>query len=146
MTVGQKIRLERKRKNLSQEQVAKAINTTKQAVYKYEQGIVTNIPADKIAKLSSLFGVTPAYLMGWDTETSDIGELSDHERTLIHAYREQESMRAAVDRLLGISEDDEVQLYAAAHSVDNRHDGIVKMSKSSWNKIKNAPNTDDDLM
>jgi transcriptional regulator with XRE-family HTH domain len=46
--------------------VARAIGSTKQAVYKYEMGIVTNIPMDKIEKMACLFGVTPSYLMGWD--------------------------------------------------------------------------------
>ena len=66
MSIGERIKEERHRKGFSQEYVAKAIGTTKQAIYKYESGIVTNIPTDKISKMASLFGVTPAYLMGWD--------------------------------------------------------------------------------
>ena len=69
MTIGEKIRQERIRNNLSQEDVAKAIGSTKQAIYKYENGIVTNIPMDKVEMMASIFGVTPAYLMGWETET-----------------------------------------------------------------------------
>ncbi len=66
MSIGQKIKEKRISLRLSQEDVAKAIGATKQAVYKYENGIVTNIPTDKIAKMASLFGTSPAYLMGWD--------------------------------------------------------------------------------
>lgn len=66
MTVGDKIKYLRIKKNLSQEEVAKAISTTKQSIYKYETGIVTNIPIDKISILADLFGVSPAYLMGWE--------------------------------------------------------------------------------
>lgn len=69
MTIGEKIKMERTRNNLSQEDVAKAIGSTKQAIYKYENGIVTNIPMDKVEMMASIFGVTPAYLMGWETET-----------------------------------------------------------------------------
>lgn len=68
MTIGQRIKEERKRKGFSQEFVANAIGSTKQAIYKYESGIVTNIPTDKISIMADLFGVTPAYLMGWQTE------------------------------------------------------------------------------
>lgn len=68
MTVGQKIKDLRIKKNLSQEDVAKSIGSTKQAIYKYETGIVTNIPIDKISMLADLFGVSPAYLMGWDSK------------------------------------------------------------------------------
>ena len=68
MTIGEKIHEQRLLNSLSQEEVAKALNTTKQAIYKYENEIVTNIPMDKIEKLSVLFGVSPSYLMGWDEQ------------------------------------------------------------------------------
>ena len=66
MTIGELIKIERIKNNLSQEDVAKAIGSTKQAVYKYETGIVTNIPMDKIETMAKLFGTTPSYLMGWE--------------------------------------------------------------------------------
>lgn len=71
MGIGLKIKEERIRNNLSQEEVARAIGSTKQAIYKYENGIVTNIPTDKIAKMANLFGVTPSYLMGWNESDKD---------------------------------------------------------------------------
>lgn len=70
MKIGYKIKKERTRNNLSQEYVAKAIGSTKQAIYKYENGIVTNIPMDKIEKMAEIFGVSPAYLMGWEEDPS----------------------------------------------------------------------------
>ena len=63
-------REERIKNNLSQEDVARAIGSTKQAIYKYEMGIVTNIPIDKIEKMADLFCVTPAYLTGWDNTSA----------------------------------------------------------------------------
>lgn len=47
MTIGELIKYERIRNHLSQEDVARAIGSTKQAVYKYENGIVTNIPMER---------------------------------------------------------------------------------------------------
>ena len=72
MNIGQKLKELRIKNNLSQDEVAKAIDSTKQAIYKYENGIVTNIPIDKISKMAQLFGVTPAYLTGWDNKDIDI--------------------------------------------------------------------------
>lgn len=66
MTVGEKLRIARNKKGLSQEDVARAIHTTRQAIYKYENGIVTNIPMEKLQALALLLGVSPAYLTGWD--------------------------------------------------------------------------------
>ena len=86
MTLGEKIRFLRVKKNLSQEDLAKVLNTTKQAIYKYENGIVTNIPTDKIEILSSILGTTPSYLMGWEDETP-APELTESERAWIELYR-----------------------------------------------------------
>lgn len=68
MTIGEKIRFLRVKNGLSQETLAKSLKTTKQAIYKYENGIVTNIPLEKIEILSSILNTTPAYLMGWEEE------------------------------------------------------------------------------
>ena len=68
MTIGKRIKQERLRLKLSQEDVAKEIGSTKQAVYKYENDIVTNIPTDKISKMAKMFGVTPSYLTGWQDD------------------------------------------------------------------------------
>jgi repressor LexA len=69
MTIGDRIRNLRLSKGLSQEYVANVLSTTKQAIYKYENNIVTNIPMDKITTLANFFNVSPAYLMGWDNES-----------------------------------------------------------------------------
>lgn len=67
-TIGERIRSIRISKDLTQEEVGKHIGTTKQTLYKYETGIITNIPIDKIDAIARLFDVSPAYLMGWDEE------------------------------------------------------------------------------
>ena len=68
MKIGEKIKYLRLKFGLTQEDVAKAIATTKQAIYKYENGIVTNIPIDKVQKIADLFNTTPSYLMGWEED------------------------------------------------------------------------------
>lgn len=90
MEIGYLLKEERLRNKLSQEEVAKAIGSTKQAVYKYENGIVTNIPLDKIEIMARLFGVTPAYLMGWGEDEKippNQMELTEGEIVLIEVYR-----------------------------------------------------------
>lgn len=63
---GEAIKALRKELGLSQDELAKKLNTTKQTIYKYENGIITNIPSDKIEIMSDLFRVSPAVIMGWD--------------------------------------------------------------------------------
>ena len=66
MTVGEKIKQCRKAKGWSQEELAKRIGTQREAIHKYEHGIVTNIPLSKVQEMAKLFGVSAAWLTGWD--------------------------------------------------------------------------------
>jgi len=64
--VGERIKGLRELQGLTQSELADSIGTIKQTVYKYETGLITNIPSDKIEKIAALFRTTPAYLMGWE--------------------------------------------------------------------------------
>ena len=70
MTIGERIRELRKARGMSQEEVAKAIGSTKQSVHKYESGLVSNIPKDKVETMATLFSVKPDYLLGWSEKKS----------------------------------------------------------------------------
>ena len=72
--------------------------------------------------------------------------LSDHELKVIDAYRRLIQMQPAIDRLLGIADDDQYSIYAAAKSKDNKAPRIMTKSKEEWERIENAPDTDDDLL
>lgn len=71
MTKAERIKKARIDANITQEELATYCGTTKQAIYKYEQGIVTNIPTDKIELLAECLHVSPEYLMGWTKEETD---------------------------------------------------------------------------
>lgn len=80
MAKGDRIRALRERFGLTQDELAEKIGTTKQTIYKYETGVITNIPSDKIEEMAALFGVSPSYLMGWDDDdTQDQGWYLDPE-------------------------------------------------------------------
>lgn len=68
MTVGDRIRATRKREGISQTDLAQKMGVIKQTLYKYETGIVTNIPSEKIEAAAKALGVTPGYLMGWEDQ------------------------------------------------------------------------------
>lgn len=65
------IRREREKAGISQTDFAKMIKVTKQTLYKYEQGIITNIPSDKIEEIANALGVSPSYIMGWEATTEE---------------------------------------------------------------------------
>lgn len=99
--IGAKIRQYRKEKGLTQEELAKEINVTKNRISNWEQGI--NRPdADIIGNICRVLNVSPSDLL--DVHLTD-DELSAHEKKVISAYRTKESLRQAVDILLGVEED-----------------------------------------
>lgn len=86
MTLGDKIRIARENSELTQEELGKRCGTTKQTIYKYETGKVTNIPLDRLEMIAQSVGVTAASLMGWDDNAKQPTEsdgLSETKRNLI---------------------------------------------------------------
>ena len=69
-TKGERIRDAREARKMSQEELGRACKTTKQTIYKYESGLVTNIPLDRLEAIADALGVSSAYLAGWDTMSS----------------------------------------------------------------------------
>lgn len=66
--LGERIHILRKTAKLTQQELAEKVGTTKQNIYKYEKGIITNLPIEKLEALASALETSPAYLMGWDDE------------------------------------------------------------------------------
>lgn len=87
-----KLRMER---GYTLEELANLVGTTKQNISRYEQGVITNIPIDKIQKLAEVFNVHPGVLMGWkdDSEPTEkeklidgYNELSPEGKTMLMNY------------------------------------------------------------
>ena len=68
VTVGDRIRQVRQEQDVTQQELADYIGVSKQAVYKYENNILTNIPTDKVDAIAKRLKVSPAYLMGWEEQ------------------------------------------------------------------------------
>lgn len=68
MPKGERIKRLRKEKGITQLEMAKLLSTTKQTISKYEKGIVTNIPSDRIEAMARILDTTPEYILGWDIE------------------------------------------------------------------------------
>lgn len=69
MTIGQRIKALREQKSISQIELAEKMGVSKQNLYKYENGIISNIPSDKIEAAAAALETSPAYLMGWEDFT-----------------------------------------------------------------------------
>ena len=70
MNISEKILLQRKKKGISQEDLANALNVSRQAVSKWESS--QSVPdMDKIVALSSYINITTDYLLKDEIETID---------------------------------------------------------------------------
>lgn len=102
MTIGERIKKRRTSLGISQVSLADKVGISKQSLYKYENGIITNIPSDKISQIAAALDTTPSYLMGWDKEDDD-ATISDR---LLTRYRELDDLdQAMIRRLLKCDED-----------------------------------------
>lgn len=75
--MGERIRILRKKHNMSMEELGKHIGVGKSAILKYEKGDVENLPRSTIEKMSIIFGVSPSYLMCFDEWDQNSEALSD---------------------------------------------------------------------
>lgn len=85
MSKGERIKALRKSKGITQMEMARLLHTTKQTISKYEKGIVTNIPSDRIEALAEVLESTPEFIMGWEEKekAADDGGLSEKRKALI---------------------------------------------------------------
>lgn len=65
MTFAERLRQLREEKDMTLEEIGNILGVGRATIYKYEHGIITNVPPDKVHQLADLFGVTRPYMMGW---------------------------------------------------------------------------------
>lgn len=145
MDIGEYIKLLRTKKGISQEELGKVVGVQRAAVQKWEAGKVQNLKRDTIKKLAEYFSVSPINFISNDSTVSDSITLSSHEKEVITAYRNQPAMQEAVDRLLGVQEEEKVVVFQAARSTDNTPPGYTEVPKSVIEKLENAPDFKGDL-
>ena len=70
--LGSKIKELRKKRKMTLEELAVAIGTSKQTIHRYENGVINNIPSEKIVLLAAALATTPADLMGWGKDSGGL--------------------------------------------------------------------------
>jgi transcriptional regulator with XRE-family HTH domain len=73
--------------NMTLEDVSNKLGISKTTLQRYESGVITNIPSEKVEKLSKVFKVTPSELMGWnDLDLNDEKEYIQNYRNRTTTY------------------------------------------------------------
>ena len=105
--IGQRLRELRTQAGLTLDEAGKRIGASKQTLYKYETGIITNIPLDKIEELAKLYRVSPAEIMGWDEADADENYYHDPEAAaLADMIKDNPRYRVLFEASRNLSADD----------------------------------------
>ena len=85
-----RIRSEMQRSSLTLLEIEQRTGIKKSSMQRYVSGETGKIPMSAIEKLATLFGVTGAYLMGWDEKENSHSELSltEGEQMLLNLFRQ----------------------------------------------------------
>lgn len=91
MTVGDRIKYSREKENMTLEQLGKYVGVAAQTLSRYETGVISGIPSDRIESIARVLHTTPAYLMGWEEDLQDSyteEELSETKKRLIEKIKQ----------------------------------------------------------
>lgn len=124
--IAERITELRKKKNMTQEDVARAIGVTNQAVSKWEAGI--NYPdVELIPRIASLFGVSVNYLFAGEEETSGVPadvmpELADDGNVRVFVFKGKRLLgkeSPARDEWVNVNfEGDSIEVYGNVNTDD----------------------------
>ena len=109
MAIKDRIKAKRLELGYTLEELANMIGTSRQNVFKYENGIISNIPSDKIEALAKALKTTPAYLMGWDEDPNITQEDYYNDPVvaeLAQQLKDRPELKVLFDASKGVSKDD----------------------------------------
>lgn len=72
MTMGERIKAKRLERGFTLDELAARVGVQKTAIHKYENGVITNIPLDRLERIADALGCTSGYLyLGEDSPIYD---------------------------------------------------------------------------
>lgn len=93
MGLKENIKNRRLELNLTLDDVSKKLSISKPTLQRYESGVISNIPSDKIEKLATILDTTPSCLMGWEENKIKIeSQLTEDEKCLLEKYTALDDM------------------------------------------------------
>ena len=81
MPIGDRIRYYRELAGLTMEELAKKTGVQKSAINKYEKGVVTNIPINRVVLIAEALGIEPVALTEWEHPGESIDDMREELRS-----------------------------------------------------------------
>ena len=98
MNIGDKIRIARTKKGMTQEELGKALGVQKSAIAKYENGRVVNIKRSTLKKISDVLNIAPSELI-FETYIEEEEKKNDIQADIILRMRSDSDFMSAVNSL-----------------------------------------------
>lgn len=103
-TIGDRIADLRIRRGMTQSELGDAIGESKQTIYKYERGIIANIPLAKIEAIAKALRCPPVVLTGWDSEDKMKQEEQHNLLIQLFDHLPKEAQELVIAQLRGIAQ------------------------------------------
>ena len=142
--LGARIRFFREKIGLTQKALGSKLNKGESTVRMWELG-KSEPDVETLKLLAEEFNISIDELIGLENDV-DPTSLSAEEKTIIFYYRNRDDIRYAINTMIDAAKDDKITLYTAANSGSGVADAIIHIRREEWERIKNAPETDDPLM
>lgn len=88
---GAAIKEIRKRRGFNAEKLAALVGVSVSTIYRYENGDISNMGADKLKPIADALGVTPGELIGWDDSPAPVSLIAEtvapDEQELLSLFR-----------------------------------------------------------
>lgn len=138
--------------NLSMRQVALALKIPYTTYVSYEKN-EREPNSETLIMLADYFDCSIDFLIGRSNQVKMLTldeqklnlTLSSHEKNVITAYREKPEMQPAVDKILGIDDEEYVPVVMAARSKTNKPVRITYISKEKLEQIQKTKSVEDEV-
>lgn len=136
-TIGERLKRIRKERGLTQLDVCNSIHITNQTLSKYEKGIISNIPYDKIVALSKTYNVSPEYIMGWTNSTNTIEDPYDYPNQSFYLYIPRGISAGAFEDVESVDEFEKVPIpdFMLGKYAKNKDLVLMHVNGESMNRV-----------
>lgn len=110
MTMGERIKILREERHMSQEELGKLCGVNRAAVNKWETGQVENIKRSTIKRLAEVFHVTPCFIMCFDEDSKATEEQIKQFNERLNSQKELQKEVSLIEEIQAQYGSDTVQI------------------------------------
>ena len=125
MEIKDIIKNKRLEKKLTLDDVGRLVGVSGATISRWESGDIANMKRDKIVNLANALGISPAIIMGWNENTSDITKTNnpediakdDYERRLLMLCRDATKANPEDKEALVSNFESTIEIYKKAKGI-----------------------------